>query len=303
MKTRKLNKLFNQSKPQRQPNIPPRKNSNVYNYRSSRKATERHFDRFDDSASATNAQGKAGGFFRYVLGTIILIILIYLTLLLPQAELKKINSSIITRPDHSYQNALNDQLGSSLANYSKLTIDSKKISQKTRAKFPEISSIDIIIPLLSSRPKAQIVFSAPAIRLKALGDSYILDQEGRAVTLETEVAKGVDITNLITVSDSSDQKITLGAVILTKQQMEFINHLVFQAKQKNLIIELINLTGGATQINVKYKDTNYFVKYSYITDPRQSSGAFFALREQLIKDNIAPREYVDLRIPDRAYIK
>lgn len=276
--------------------------TSVYNYRSSRNQSDRQHDRGNEARPKPPLLAR--GYAKYAVATLVLLSLGYLTLLTPNAAVKLSGQTVISRPDGSYERYVDQYLKGSLLNYSKITFDDDKLSSQIIAQFPEVSDVAVSIPFFKQKPHVELKFAEPTVILKVFGDdNYILDQQGRALARESDAADSVETSRLVSVNDTSDQKVSLGSILLTQQQISFIGEIVFQAEQKQIRVEAINLTGGASEINVKYADVAYQVKYSFFAEARQSSGAYFAMRDQLKKDNKTPKQYIDLRIPERAYIK
>ena len=59
------------------------------------------------------------------------------------------------------------------------------------------------------------------------------------------------------------------------------------------------LSEGGTAVDARFDGLNYYVRFSFFADAKQSSGAFIVMKEQ----GVSPSEYMDLRIPDKAFIK
>lgn len=285
----------------RQPKTVSR-SSPVYNYRSSRSESTRQYNRGDEPKEKKWLNRRK--YIKFILPSAVFLSMIYLLVLVPEAEVKLSGEATITRPDKSYEFKINQYLGQSISSYTKLTFNQDKLASQLKADFPEISDVKVSIPLFSRQPKVGVQFAEPAVLLRVFGDdTYILDSQGRALVRQSEVSKGINLNSLIIVNDTSSQKIELNKILLTQQQINFIIEVVRQSEARKISPESINLAGGASQLNVKYKDADYFVKYSFFSDARQSSGAYFTIRDQLEQDNKIPREYIDLRIPERVYIK
>lgn len=286
------------------PRLPKSVNTSqsVYSYGSSRKEPARQNNRGENQKQKTNILAKR--WLKYFFALAVLVSLSYLLFLSPNAELELEGQSVVDRAQGIYQIEVNKYLKQSYTNYTKLTFNSDKAAREISTKFPEASHVSITLPLFNRQPKIIIKFAEPVIVFRSFGDdNYLVDEQGRALIRQSNASKSLNIDNLLIVNDTSDQKIELGNSLLTEQQVNFIQQTAGQARQKKVDLQYINLTGGTSQLEVKYSDVSYIIKYSYLADARQSSGAYFAIREQLIRDNKTPKHYIDLRIPDRAYIK
>jgi cell division septal protein FtsQ len=276
--------------------------SSIYNYRSSRNETNRPYNREDEPGDKTMPSKRS--YLKYILLAAVIISLGYLLMLAPSAKVNLSGNSAIKRNGQVYEDVINRHLRQNASSYTKLTFDSEKLSKSIESEFPEVTEVKIALPLFNRHPKVEIVFSEPSVLMRVFGDdTYILDGQGRAIVKESEASNRIIINQLTHINDTSSQQVVLGKPALTEQQMNFIDETIRQAKSKKLAVEVINLAGGASQLNVKYKDVEYLVKYSFFANPRQSSGAYFAMRDKLNHDKKTPKEYIDLRIPERAYIK
>jgi hypothetical protein len=221
----------------------------------------------------------------------------------PSAHIKVSGQEAYPRNKKSYQLGVDAQLKSSLLYRNKLTFDSSAASAKIRNEFPEVTKVDISISLFRHKPVVELTLAKPTERLISGGHSYILDEDGTALFDQNEASPSLDVNSLLTISDDSGHPVELGKPALTQTQISFIREVIGQTKAKGLAPDSFTITRGGTELDVRFKDVNYFVKFSFISDSRQSSGAFIALASQLKKDGQNPGEYIDLRIPDKAFVK
>jgi hypothetical protein len=56
-------------------------------------------------------------------------------------------------------------------------------------------------------------------------------------------------------------------------------------------------------VHFKFNQLDYEVKFSFSNDARKSAGAFLALKKHLDKKGPLPKEYIDARVPERAYVR
>lgn len=98
-------------------------------------------------------------------------------------------------------------------------------------------------------------------------------------------------------------EVAVGSSALTSEQIEYIKILKYQAQISNLNISSMEIVAGGSELDVHYGGVSYYVKYSFFEDPRKSSGVFFATKETLDNKSEVPTEYIDVRVPQRAYVK
>lgn len=216
----------------------------------------------------------------------------------------KLDQTVIPRNKADYYNAVKDEFDNSVFYKNKLTFNTEKFSQNIRTEFPEIESVIVEIPIFRHRPTVNISVSKPSVRLVTNDKSYILDKEGRALFSEEQINDQFDTSKLVSINDASGHPVVLGKPVLTQQQINYIREVINQSNANNVPAQTFNLEFGGSAVDIKFKDAAYEVIFSFYEDPLQSSGAYFAIREEINNNNVAiPKQYIDLRIPDKAYIR
>lgn len=276
----------------------------VYSYSSARSARERPFNRGEEKVKAP-ADAPPKRITRVINWLILLFVLgsaLYLTVLQPDAQVKVSGEKVYPREKNVYETKIDEILSRSLFNRNKLTFDETKLSAEVRREFPEINTIKVSVPVVRHRPTVEVTLAKPAAKLVTKDKTYILDSEGRALFDEAQAASSLNTSALLTINDASGHGMTLGKPALTQAQIGYINEVIGQTTAKGLKPRSFALSEGGTAVDVKFEDIGYFVKFSFYADARQSSGAFIALHEQFAQGP-KPQQYVDLRIPDKAFIR
>ncbi|HEX5797061.1 MAG TPA: hypothetical protein VFX86_01575 [Candidatus Saccharimonadales bacterium] len=227
-----------------------------------------------------------------------------MSILQPDAQVKLEGEKVYPRAKSSYEEGINRQLKSSVFYRNKLTFDAESLRKKIEAAFPEVNETNIAISLFRHRPVVEIRLAKPTTKLITEDRVYILDEEGRALFEQKDASKQLDTESLLTIRDSSGQSIELGKPALAESQIGYIREIIGQMKAyKKLKPRFFLLSNGGTGLNVRFDGLSYYARFSFYADPRQSSGAFIALYEQFNREGTAPSEYVDLRIPEKAFVK
>lgn len=275
----------------------------IYSYTSSRKESQRHFNRGEGD------EGKGSAYSRFMLsstkvavGIIVFVGLVYFQSLSSNAKVKLTGDEAL-RSSEAYEKIINEELQASKLNLSKLSFNTDKFSESLMTKIPEAESIKVNLPLFQHQPKVEVYLADPIAQLVTSEKTYYVDSSGKALFTDSEVSGSIDRTNLLVINDTSGHDITIGKPALTSNQINFIKELKAQTSSKNINIENMTLSNSGAGLNVRFKDMPYIVKFSFLADHRQSSGAFIAIKDQISSGGIKVSEYVDLRIPDRAYIK
>jgi len=278
----------------------------VFSYRSVRNSHDRPLQRGDKAAKSKKNPDNNSSLSKKlhkVVNIVILILIIsgalYLSVLYPDGQIKVAGDEVYPRDKVAYEQEINRELKSSIFNRSKFTFDKAKITSNIKEKFPEIDTVDIGVPLMRHRPVIEVSLAKPSAKLVTKDSTYILDQEGRALFDQKYAAASLDVDSLLSINDDSGHEIILGKPALTELQLDFIREVIGQTSTKGYKPTSFMLSEGGTAVDTRFEGLNYYVKFSFFADARQSSGAFMAIKDQAI----SPGEYVDVRIPDKAFVK
>jgi len=275
----------------------------TFSYRSARRAPEGGSDKNNNPVNNNSKSSLISKLLNFIIVISLFSSLIYLSQLNTDPVIK-LEQEAVPRNEADYYRAVQEEIKSSILYKNKLTFNSDKFDESIRNLFPEIEKVIIEIPVFRHRPTVNLTLSQPSARLVTTNKTYILDREGRALFAEDQINSKFDTSNLVSINDASDHPVTLGKPVLTEQQINYIREVINQAKVNNTPAQSFNLEFGGSAVDVKFDDTSYIVRFSFYEDPKQSSGAYFAIREEIASGNAKdPRRYIDLRIPDRAYIK
>lgn len=199
------------------------------------------------------------------------------------------------------------QLVSSLTgnvqSHSKFTINRQKITRELQSQFPELSQASVKTPLFANHAVIELQLTRPALVLSSGPDLFLLDNRGVALLNIARQTALVKTDALPLVTDQSTTPVETGEQALTTAQVNFITELHRQSQARQLTIESINLSPGAGELAVRYATVPYFVKYNLNEDARKSFGTFIATKEYIERGNVKPAEYIDVRLPERAYVK
>jgi hypothetical protein len=277
----------------------------AYTYRSQ----SREENKYDNERSRGN-RTKSGlaGFFRIVLFVLGLLAFVavaaYATALGTNAKIKFDGGrQNAPRISGQYSDKAHQILGESLNNRWKFSIKKPDIADSLQQSFPEISSVDISTPPWSYQPIINITVSQPRILLVSAGDKYLVDSSGVAMITLKDVQKRYKPGNLPEVIDETGYLVEEGKPILSSEQVDFIDEIIFQTNQKRLTTSQINLKPGGEEVHFKFEGLSYLVKFSFEVDSRKSAGAFLSLKKHLEAKGPLPNEYIDARVPERAYVR
>jgi hypothetical protein len=207
----------------------------------------------------------------------------------------------LQRPTKVYEEYITKQLDSSFMNKSKLTFDSQSVTQGLQKQFPEVANAIVTIPLVGHRPVVHIAVSSPAFILGSSSGAYYVSADGKPLVRVSEVTN--PLPNMITVTDESNLPVTIGKQILPTDTVSFITAVIKQLQATNTSIQSITLPLEANELQVRIVNQPYVVRYNTLGDARIETGTFLAVRKRLEGSGDKPKEYIDVRVEERAYYK
>lgn len=212
------------------------------------------------------------------------------------------SSNVAVQSTDVYQQAAASILKSSVYNRSKLTIDSDKIAEQLKDKFPELGEMAVTVPLISRRPIITIQPATPAAILVGPNKSLVIDSYGRAV-LDANLLNSGAADKIPTVKDDSITQDGLGKQVLSTDTVSFITDLNKYLTANNINVESYYIPEQSNEVHVYIAGKPYYIKFTADSDARVGVGSYLALNQKLEADNITPAEYIDLRVDERAYYK
>jgi cell division septal protein FtsQ len=228
---------------------------------------------------------------------------IYCMSLLPSAKVQLEGSTVRLRNQQAYQAFADEVIASSLLNHSKLTFNSTKVTEQLQSQLPEVSAVSVSTPIFLLQPQVRLYLSQPAALLVTESGTFLIDEQGRALANISKNRPSLDTSGLPLLQDQTGLEVQQGKPALTSGQVAYIHELKLQAEAKQIEMESMIMKSGGGELDVRYKGSTYTVKYNFFEDARLSFGTFFAAKEAYQKDKIKVSEYIDVRIPERAYVK
>lgn len=284
--------------------------SSSYSYRTSRSEQQ---DNLGRDANRDNTpkppSNHIGGFLIKRFGLVILVIalvfsVVNIATLSPDTKVVSLTGNEATtflHDESQYKNASDKLLTSSIWNKNKITVNVDQINKEIVKQYPELSSVNLSLPLLSKRPILYIQTAEPALVLNSQQGSFVIDNSGKALILKDNVPKSTDLA-LPIVNDQSGLKVNLNKQVLSSTNVSFIRTVVDQLKAKKYEVSTMTLPAAASELDVGLIGQPYIIKYNLRTNnAREQTGTFLATINKLQSQNITPAKYVDVRVNGRAY--
>lgn len=229
---------------------------------------------------------------------------LYMTTLSPSAQIEPLNENTAALHNTSaYKNTADELLSESIMSKSKATIDGKKISTQLKAKYPELTTVTLGVPLLSRHPVLYIEISQPALVLSASTGSFIVGTSGTILATSTQITSSVRDA-LPVVSDQSGLPLDLHTRVLASDDVGFVQIVAAQLKAKSYDVSGMTLPKATGELDVQIRNQPYFIKFNLqAKTPKEQVGTYMATISQLQKQKVTPAQYVDVRVDGRAYYK
>jgi hypothetical protein len=236
----------------------------------------------------------------------ILATLFYITTLNsnPQIVIADNNSSVkFLHSSYQYQQTIKSILNKSIFNKSKFTINSNAIAKQFESDYPEFSSATVIIPISGHRLELVLKVSAPILNLQNSTGYYLLNSEGTAI-IKFNTIKDMNSTKLVTLIDQSNSKVYLGKSFISSDSINFIQNIIYQYSKKGLMIQNMTLPNLPFEVDVQSRGESFTVKYNLLNSSSYQIGTYFSTEKYLKTNNLPmPSQYIDLRVPGKAFYK
>ncbi|MBA2279025.1 hypothetical protein H0V99_01100 [Candidatus Saccharibacteria bacterium] len=293
-----------QSVPRQRPDsIRPRGTKGVFSYYSTPKSNVRPGNRMEKAIDNIEVGSKARSLPVLVaLSVIILSILASLTVSIrPSVSFVK-GQTALYRSQSDYENAAQNILSRKLSNQTKLTINTGNVEEELVNSYPELAAAAFRLPVIGRRANLVLELRLPAIILTTTSKAYILDDSGLIVSdlqsLAVEARSGLPV-----VLDQGGLDLKVGDQAVTSETVRFIQAITAQLQAQNLVASQLTLPASANQLDIILKDTPYYIKTDLSGDARVQLGSYLAVKGRLLKDNITPAEYIDVRVEEKVFYK
>jgi hypothetical protein len=220
------------------------------------------------------------------------------------------SSRIVTKGDTRllrdtgiYGQKADEILGSSVKNKSKLTVDKADIAEQMKAQFPELATVNIATPPWFHQPIFELTLHGTALIFTSSGDKLAINPTGVAIFEQSQDSLKLEGLNVPEITDQTGYQPELGRQVLSAAQVDFILEVDFQLKEKKIEIDKYLLKPGGSELHIVLRGQKYLIKLNTQAEGRESAGAFLAVQQRLEREGKTPRQYIDVRLPERVYIK
>lgn len=202
-----------------------------------------------------------------------------------------------------YEDAARLSLASSVWNRNKITVDTGAAAEAMKQQFPEISAVNITLPLVGNRPIYYLQANAPAFVIQSVNGTFVLDASGTSLIARDGVPEAV-VNSLPVITDQSGNRAESGKQVISRTNAAFIQTVISTLAAKGVTVESLILPAGhVQQLDVRVSGQPYVIKFDMHGSGgvRQQIGSYLALAKMLAQDNKTPTQYIDVRVLGRAY--
>lgn len=270
----------------------PRPAVNTY-YRSESKAADSPFVK---KPPKRPARKFVLGFLDVLVLAALLVILFYALALKPDPAIEANDFSYHSKA--AYSAAASAQF-SRFKNHNKVTFDESAVVKSLQTKFPEITAVQVELPFFSEQPVLRLTIAKPDFVLDSPESSLVVDSAGVAVAPVADVnVKGLPVIN-----DNSGYIAKAGSQALSSDSASFINTLIAQCKHAKVPIASLTLPAAPQELQLRTKDSAYYVKFYLGGNVMQETGQYLAARAHFTQTHQPPAEYLDVRVPGKIFYK
>ena len=291
-------------------NVQKRTPANVFSYYNSRSTAESDKTRRNEH----RASGKTGKSISLswvvytpsiLAGLVLVFCMFYVSTLGSTPKVRVVGGEnsrkIVSDPD-AYESEIRTILERSITNRSKVLIDTDKVAREITEEYPELGDIAVILPLVSRQPIVEIRPTDPLLVLVSNNETFVIDENGRAIAYAEDVDSSVRDT-LPVVRDESGVPLERGKAALTSETVALVAEVFGQLAASNVPIQSMTLPTVANELHVRLTDKPYYVKFDLRGEGRLQAGALLAVKEHLESQKKTPAEYIDVRVPGKAFYK
>ena len=233
----------------------------------------------------------------YVYLGLFILVIIYCSLLKNNPKIELDSTTYHSQSD--YAKVISTKLGS-LRNHSKLTFDRGGLSTSLKKEFPELSSVDVKIGLISQSPLVKLTVAAPSFNYANGSNIYVISSGGVVVATSKQLPQAAKLPLL---TDQSGFSAEPGKQVLGTSAIAFINTLIAQCQRAKVSLGSLTLPARPQELDLRASGSNYYVKFDLNGDPTLQAGQYLAAKHKFDSEGAGPEQYLDVRIIGKVYYK
>jgi hypothetical protein len=207
-----------------------------------------------------------------------------------------------------YSEGIANIFSDSWRNRTKLTFSSDDFEQKVLSLFPEVSNAVAVVPIAGRELAVTLYFTKPLLRLvdpqeKTIG---IVGEQGTFITSDNQLLQNEELQQLPMLRLLESPEFAKGSQLLTSTETDLVRVLLDEfdgtsaARPK---VSSILFDVQRREMQVRFEDREFFARLTPERDSREQIGSLVATIQQLSRDNNLPKEYIDVRVDGRVFVK
>jgi hypothetical protein len=218
-------------------------------------------------------------------------------------EVSIVNDNAAIKRDVSvYQQGISDLWSVDILNRNKVTLRSGSLISEIKLSYPEVRTVTIETRLLGNKASVLLELEKPKLILVTPEGGFYISESGKAMAKLGQI-QGISTDGVPTILDESGLVPSVGYLALGGSEINRVIDIVSLCEAAGLTLNSVKLPNEPNQLIIVVQGTKYSVKFSLDQSAEQGVGALLALRDKFEKEGIKPGEYVDLRVPDKAFYK
>lgn len=186
-------------------------------------------------------------------------------------------------------------------------LDDQSLNQQIIRQMPEIQAVSFDSKAPFSRDLiANITFRTPEFTWTDASKSrQFVDSQG--ILFDKNYVSGLSGGNLVHIEDQSGAVLDAGSSVLTRDLVSFVGRLPSQLKKefgdKNLTVERVIIPQSIREVRFKIHGDPYEVRFDSTRGLEEQVSDLKLIKNRLKQQRITPRNYIDIRVENKAFYK
>lgn len=220
-------------------------------------------------------------------------------------KIQNFNETTPYKSNKQYKDKITDIFNKNMLNKNKISFNSTKFETQIKNEFPEVESVVAVIPLAGRGLQVGLTLTEPLARLQTNGNKQtFLGQNGKSI----EYINDSDKLNEFNLPILSIPNISfnVGDQLLTNEEVKLIDLLTKEfdgSDSYRYSLKSIEFNIKSREIMIRFNGVNFYAKLTVERQIREQVGSLVATIKNLSEQGNLPKEYIDVRVEDRVFVK
>lgn len=216
------------------------------------------------------------------------------------------------RSSSEYETYINNYISSHILTRSKLLFPVSEFNEAFQENYPEVTHIETKVPFADRNIQVSIMTPDPLFRIAGSYDGTVVKYIDANGTVISSSKNSTDDKVPVLLVDSSVLT-DVGTQLLTQNEVDILTLLKAEISKDNITnlpedftISRAELDIANGRLEVGFDGVDYIVRFSTYADARNQVGALKAILTELYsagEGSELPREYIDVRVYEKVFIK